>query len=382
MTLCTSTLGQWAINERRYLHQYPELSGQEYQTASYIRKWLQECQIELIDCEAPSVVGLLRGTDGRKTIALRADIDALPVTEEGEKPYLSKNPGVAHVCGHDGHTAILLAAAKWLSENRAEVKPNVLFLFQSSEEMLPSGAEALVRQGVMEDVDAVFGLHLWQPLEKGKIGISTGAMMASSDDVRIVITGRGGHGSMPHETIDPIYVAGQVIAAVQGIVSRRVNPIEPAVISICRMEAGTTYNIIPNQAILYGTLRAQSEKTRRLLAAELKQTIEALCEAWGAKGEVIVDWGTPPVVNDKAMSEYVATVVASHWGGEVLTHVEPVMGGEDFSYYLERKPGSFIFVGMGGEKSSFPHHHPRFDIDEDVIPTSTELLIQLVKHFS
>lgn len=382
MTLCTSTLGQWAINERRYLHQYPELSGQEYETAAYIRKWLQEWQIELIDCELPSVVGLLRGTDGGKTIALRADIDALPVTEEGEKVYLSQNPGVAHVCGHDGHTAILLAAAKWLSENRAEVRPNVLFLFQSSEEMLPSGAEALVRQGVMDEADAVFGLHLWQPLEKGKIGISTGAMMASSDDLRIVITGQGGHGSMPHETIDPIYVAGQVIAAVQGIVSRRINPIEPAVISICRMEAGTTYNIIPNQAILYGTLRAQSEKTRRLLAAELKQTIEALCEAWGAKGEVVVDWGTPPVVNDKAMSEYVASVVTSHFGGEALAYVEPVMGGEDFSYYLERKPGSFIFVGMGGEKSCYPHHHPRFDIDEDVIPTSTELLIQLVNHFS
>lgn len=382
MTLCTSTLGQWAINERRYLHQYPELSGQEYETAAYIRKWLQEWQIELIDCELPSVVGLLRGTDGRKTIALRADIDALPVTEEGEKVYLSKNPGVAHVCGHDGHTAILLAAAKWLAENKAEVRPNVLFLFQSSEEMLPSGAEALVRQGVMDEADAVFGLHLWQPLEKGKIGISTGAMMASSDDLRIVITGQGGHGSMPHETIDPIYVAGQVIAAVQGIVSRRINPIEPAVISICRMEAGTTYNIIPNQAILYGTLRAQSEKTRRLLAAELKQTIEGLCEAWGAKGEVVVDWGTPPVVNDKAMSEYVASVVTSHFGGEVLAYVEPVMGGEDFSYYLERKPGSFIFVGMGGEKSCYPHHHPRFDIDEDVIPTSTELLIQLVNHFS
>ena len=381
MTLCTSTLAQWTVNERRYLHQYPELSGEEYQTAAYIRKWLQQWQIELIPCESPSVVGLLRGTDGSKTIALRADIDALPVNEEGDKAYLSKNPGVANVCGHDGHTAILLAAAKWLSENRGEVRPNVLFLFQSSEEMLPSGAEALVRQGVVDDVDAVFGLHLWQPLAKGKIGISNGSMMASSDDLRIVITGYGGHGSMPHETVDPIFVASQVITAVQGIVSRRINPMEPAVISICRMESGTTYNIIPNTAILYGTIRAQSEKTRQLLVAELKQTIEAICSAWGAKGEVIVDWGTPPVVNDKEMSQYVAGVVANHWGEDVLCYVEPVMGGEDFSYYLERKPGSFIFIGMGGDKSSYPHHHPRFDIDEDVIPTGVELFIQLVKHF-
>lgn len=381
MTLCTSTLAQWTVNERRYLHQYPELSGEEYQTAAYIRKWLQQWQIELIPCEPPSVVGLLRGTDGSKTIALRADIDALPVNEEGDKAYLSKNPGVAHVCGHDGHTAILLAAAKWLAENRGEVRPNVLFLFQSSEEMLPSGAEALVRQGVVDDVDAVFGLHLWQPLAKGKIGISNGSMMASSDDLRIVITGYGGHGSMPHETVDPIFVASQVITAVQGIVSRRINPMEPAVISICRMESGTTYNIIPNTAILYGTIRAQSEKTRQLLVAELKQTIEAICSAWGAKGEVIVDWGTPPVVNDKEMSQYVAGVVADHWGEEVLCYVEPVMGGEDFSYYLERKPGSFVFIGMGGDQSAYPHHHPRFDIDEDVIPTGIELFIQLVKHF-
>ncbi|MFP3392688.1 M20 metallopeptidase family protein [Brevibacillus sp. SIMBA_040] len=381
MTLCTSTLAQWTVNERRYLHQYPELSGKEYQTAAYIRKWLQEWQIELIPCEPPSVVGFLRGTVGSKTIALRADIDALPVNEEGDKAYLSKNPGVAHVCGHDGHTAILLAAAKWLSENRGEVRPNVLFLFQSSEEMLPSGAEALVRQGVVDDVDAVFGLHLWQPLAKGKIGVSNGSMMASSDDLRIVITGYGGHGSMPHETVDPIFVASQVITAVQGIVSRRINPMEPAVISICRMESGTTYNIIPSAAILYGTIRAQSEKTRQLLVAELKQTIEAICSAWGATGEVIVDWGTPPVVNDKQMSQYVAGVVADHWGEEVLCYVEPVMGGEDFSYYLESKPGSFVFIGMGGDKSSYPHHHPRFDIDEDVIPTGVELFIQLVKQF-
>ncbi|ASJ55328.1 N-acyl-L-amino acid amidohydrolase [Brevibacillus formosus] len=381
MALCTPTLAQWAISERRYLHQYPELSGQEYQTAAYIRKYLQEWKIELLPCEPPSVVGILRGTDGKKTIALRADMDALPIVEEGEKPYLSKNEGVAHVCGHDGHTAILLAAAKWLSENRADVAPNVFFLFQSSEEMLPSGAQAIVRQGAIDDVDAVFGLHLWQPLEKGKIGINTGAMMASADDLRIVITGRGGHGSMPHETVDPIYVASQVINAIQGIVARCVNPIEPAVISICRMEAGSTYNIIPNQAVLYGTLRAQSEKTRQLLARELKQKIEALCSAWGADGEVIVDWGTPPVVNDESMSRFVADVVADQFGESYLTYVEPVMGGEDFSYYLERKPGSFIFIGMRGEKSRYPHHHPRFDIDEDVIPTAVELLIQLVKRF-
>jgi amidohydrolase len=383
MTACTTnSLTDWAIKHRRYLHEHPELSGVEHKTSAYIRECLTLLGIEVLDYKPPSVVGFLRGTGGGKTIALRADIDALPILEEGEKSYLSQNPGVAHVCGHDGHTAVLLAVAKWLAENRQEVKHDVLLLFQSSEEMLPSGAQALVEEGVMEEADAVFGLHLWQPLTKGTIGITHGAMMASTDDIRITITGRGGHGSMPHETVDPIYIAGQVITALQGIVGRRIDPIHPAVISVCKMEAGTTYNIIPNQAVLYGTLRAQSEETRRLAASEMKRTVEALCAAWGAVGSVEVDLGTPPVVNDAAMGRFVQKVAENTFGKDRVELIDPVMGGEDFSFYLERKPGAFIFVGMNGPKSAYPHHHPRFDIDEDVIPQAIELFIQLVRQFS
>lgn len=382
MTVCMAdSLASWAISHRRHLHENPELSGVEYKTSAYIRECLEQLGIEILEYAPPSVVGYLRGTDGRKTIALRADIDALPIQEEGEKSCLSKNPGVAHVCGHDGHTAVLLAAAKWLAENRQEIAHNVLFLFQSSEEMLPSGAQALVQAGVLDKADAVFGIHLWQPLAKGKIGITHGAMMASTDDIRITITGAGGHGSMPHETIDPIYVAGQVITSLQGIVGRKINPVHPAVISICKVEAGTTYNIIPNQAVLYGTLRAQSEETRQLVAAEMKRTVEALCAAWGAEGSVEVDPGTPPVVNDPAMSRFVQKVAANTFGSDCVELVEPVMGGEDFSFYLEQKPGAFIFVGMNGPKSAYPHHHPRFDIDEDVMPQAIELFIQLVRQY-
>ncbi|MED1852798.1 amidohydrolase [Brevibacillus borstelensis] len=381
--LCTPELAQWAVGHRRYLHQNPELSGVEFETGEYIKKCLQELDIEILDFPAPSVVGFLKGTEGKKTIALRADIDALPVLEEGEKDgYISKREGIAHVCGHDGHTAVLLAAAKWLSENRQEVKPNVLFLFQSSEEMLPSGAEKLVAQGAVDQADAVFGLHLWQPLEKGKIGITYGAMMASADDYRIVIEGKGGHGSMPHETIDPIYIASHVIGALQGIVGRRMNAIEPAVISVGKIEAGTTYNIIPNQAVMSGTFRSHSEATRRALAEEMKRTVEGICAAFGAKGTLEVDWGTPPVVNDKEMSQFVEQVVTEKLGSELLVHVDPVMGGEDFSHYLLKKPGAFVFVGMNGEKSAYPHHHPCFDIDEDVMPTAINLFIQLVKQFA
>jgi amidohydrolase len=380
-TAAAQSLAEWAVHHRRHLHQYPELSGQEFETCAYIRRCLEELQLEILPYQPPNVVALLRGTGGRKTIALRADIDALPVTEEGDKSYLSKNAGVAHVCGHDGHAAVLLAAAKWLSENRQQVKSNVLFIFQSSEEMLPSGAEALVKQGVVDQADAVFGIHLWQPLAKGKVGVAHGAMMASADDFRIEIEGKGGHGSMPHETVDPIYIASHVIGALQSVVSRRVNPIQPAVISVGKIEAGTTYNIIPNRAFLSGTLRAQSEETRRFMAAEMKQVVEGICASFGAKGTFEIDWGTPAVVNDKGMSRYVERVATETFGRENVVHVDPVMGGEDFSYYLERKPGAFVFIGMNGEKSRYPHHHPRFDLDEEVFPIAINLFVQLVRQF-
>ncbi|MFY0545017.1 M20 metallopeptidase family protein [Brevibacillus sp. H7] len=380
-TAAAQSLAEWAVHHRRHLHQYPELSGQEFETCAYIRRCLEELQLEILPYQPPNVVALLRGTGGRKTIALRADIDALPVMEEGDKSYLSKNAGVAHVCGHDGHAAVLLAAAKWLSENRQQVKSNVLFIFQSSEEMLPSGAEALVKQGVVDQADAVFGIHLWQPLAKGKVGVAHGAMMASADDFRIEIEGKGGHGSMPHETVDPIYIASHVIGALQSVVSRRVNPIQPAVISVGKIEAGTTYNIIPNRAYLSGTLRAQSEETRRFMAAEMKQVVEGICASFGAKGTFEIDWGTPAVVNDKGMSRYVERVATETFGRENVVHVDPVMGGEDFSYYLERKPGAFVFIGMNGEKSRYPHHHPRFDLDEEVFPIAINLFVQLVRQF-
>lgn len=380
-TILTEELTEWAISHRRYLHQHPELSGEEFETYKYIKRCLEELNIEILDYKQPSIVGYLKGTKGDKTIALRADIDALPIVEEGEKSYISKNVGAAHVCGHDGHTAVLLAVAKWLCENRHEVEANVVLIFQSSEEMLPSGAEKLVQQGVVDQVDAVFGIHLWQPLQKGKIGLCHGPMMASADDIRITITGKGGHGSMPHDTVDPIYISSHIIGALQSIVSRRVDPLQPAVISVGKIESGTTYNIIPNQAKMYGTVRTLTEETRQYISGELKKITEGICASFGATGELEYDWGTPPVINDKQMSQYAEKVIAETFGSQVVAELDPVMGGEDFSHYLQRQKGAFIFVGMGGENSAYPHHHPRFDIDEETIPTAINLFIQLVKQF-
>lgn len=373
------SLTKRAIEDRRYLHQYPELSGQEFETSKFIRNRLMELNIDILSFGPPSVVGLVKGSKGSKTIALRADIDALPIVEEGEKTYISKKPGIAHMCGHDGHTAILLAVAEWLSRN--EVEPNVVLIFQSAEEITPSGADLLIKQGILEGIDAIFGIHLWQGLEKGKIGLTHGPMMASIDDFEIDIKGYGGHGSMPHETIDPIYIASSLIQAFQSIISRSINPIEAGVITVGNVQAGTTYNIIPDSARLIGTIRALTPETVNIIQTKMVNLTEGICQAFGAEGKVRFIIGTPPLINDPNESKFVENIVCKEFGHEVFELVNPVMGGEDFSYYLQKKPGTFIFVGMGGEKSQYPHHHPKFDLDEDVFPDVIKLFIELVNHY-
>ncbi|QRG65684.1 M20 metallopeptidase family protein [Brevibacillus choshinensis] len=380
--LVEKELGEWAVRHRRHLHQYPELSGQELQTCRYIKGQLEELGIPLLAYEEPSVVGFVQGTDGSKTIALRADIDALPVMEEGNKPYRSKVPGISHACGHDGHTAVLLAVAKWLAEHRLEVKPNVLLIFQSSEERDPSGAVALLNQGVLDRVDAIFGIHLWQPLQKGKIGVCHGSMMAACDEFTVTIEGKGGHGAMPQETIDPIYIASQIIGGIQSVVSRSINPLQPAVVTVGRIEGGSTFNIIPNEAVMLGTARSLTEETRQRIYSHLQRMVEGISASYGAAGRMEYSWGPPALVNDRAKSRYAEKVIRERFGQSVYADdLEPTMAAEDFAYYLQRCPGAFIFVGMGGESSAYPHHHPRFDIDEEVIPQAIELFIELVQRY-
>lgn len=380
--MINDNLIQQAIKDRRYLHQNPELSGEEYETCKYIRTRLESLNIEILDYQAPSVVGYVKGTKGNKTIALRADIDALPITEEGDKPYLSTKPGVAHMCGHDGHTAILLAVAEWISQHTQEIEPNIVLIFQSAEEISPSGADQLIKQGVLENVDSIFGVHLWQGMDKGRIGLKPGSMMASVDDFEITIQGYGGHGSMPHDTVDPIFVVSHVIQALQGIVSRKLDPMVASVVTVGKIEAGTTYNIIPDSAKIIGTIRTLSPEVVHTIQSSMVQIVEGICSAFGAKGNVHFIVGTPPLVNDPKETEFVETIIRNTFGDEVFELVDPVMGSEDFSYYLQQKPGAFIYVGMNGEKSMYPHHHPKFDIDEDVFPEAIRLFVEIVKNYS
>jgi amidohydrolase len=370
-----------AIKDRRYLHQYPEVSWNEFETANFIKNRLEKLNISVLDYPLPHVVGYIKGAKGDKTIALRADMDALPVSEEGDKPYKSKNEGVSHACGHDGHMAVLLAVADWLSQNKNRISPNILFVFQPSEEAEPSGANDLVEKGVLNEVDAIYGLHLWQPLEKGKIGLTFGPMMAGSDDFTITIEGSGGHGSMPHETVDPIYISSHIIQALQAIVSRNTDPIQSNVISIGSIEAGKTTNVIPNTVTMKGTVRSFSMETFDYMERRIREVMDGICTSFHAKGELDYIKSTPPVVNYEEESLRVKQAVEQALGEDVFTEVAPVMGAEDFGNYLLHKPGAFVFVGMGGEKSQYPHHHARFDIDEDALRDAIQLLIQIVKDY-
>ena len=371
-------LKAWTIEQRRHFHMNPELSGQEYETAAYVKKQLAEFGIPLKDgFSAPNVIGWLEGTEGTKTIALRADMDALPMMEEGEKPYASKMPGVFHGCGHDGHTAILLGVAKWMSQNRHLVKNNIVFIFQSSEEASPSGAQQLVKEGILNGVDAVYGVHLMANLPIGKIGFATGFAMASSDDFDILIEGVGGHGGQPQDAVDPIYISTHLIQAFQSIVSRSLHPLQAGVISFGGVQAGNSYNVIPHEAKLQGTIRALTFEAAELMKNRTEQLTVSICESFGAKGHYTYIEGTPPLYNHPEACEYAKSVIEKTFGEDVFEPMEPTLGAEDFSYYLKEKTGAFINVGMKSDKSQYPHHHPKFDIDEDAIPAAIELMIQL-----
>ncbi len=371
----------WTIEQRRHFHMHPELSGQEYNTAAYVKEKLMEFGIPLdTRFSAPNVIAFFKGTEGKKTIALRADMDALPLQEEGDKPYLSTVPGVMHGCGHDGHTATLLGAAKWMSEHPQLIKNNIVLIFQSSEEASPSGAQQLVKEGILDGVDAIYGIHYMSGIPLGKIGFATGYAMASADDFDITIEGKGGHGGYPHETVDPIYIATHLIQAFQSIVSRNLNPLHPGVISFGGMQAGNSYNVIPEKVTLQGTIRALSFEGAELMHKKTAQLTESLCASFGAKSHYHFIEGTVPLYNHPKACEVAKEIIETTFGEGVFIEVEPVMGAEDFSYYLKEKTGAFINVGMKSDKSQYPHHHPKFDIDEAAIPAGIELMIELALH--
>lgn len=365
----------WMIEVRRYLHQNPELSHQEKYTARFIKEQLEQWGIETMSYTGKDVIGILRGAKPGKTVALRADIDALPVKEETGLPFTSNREGVMHACGHDGHTAILLTIARILSKYREVINGTIKLIFQHAEEVVPGGAKELVEAGIMEDIDAIFGLHLWQPVEKGLVATKPGPIMAGADAFFITINGKGGHGSMPHDTVDPVVVASHLVTQLQSVVSRFVNPVLPAVVSVGKIEAGESYNIIPDKATIAGTVRYFDPHIQQQIKARIRQMTEGACASFGATFDLNYVDGEPSVVNDERMNQIVREVASRMIGEDRVIEATPSMGGEDFAYYLTQKPGAYFFVGMGGEGSRYPHHHPKFDIDESVMPIGVRTLM-------
>jgi amidohydrolase len=318
---------------------------------------------------------LIGGMPGR-TVAVRADIDALPIQEENAVPYRSTTDGVMHACGHDGHTSMLLGLAQLLATHRDAVRGEVRFFFQHAEELAPGGAEEMIAAGVMAGVEVVIGVHLWSQLPTGQIGLLAGAAMAAPDTFTCTITGRGGHAALPHDSVDPIAVGAQVVTALQQVVSRQVNPLEPLVVSVTQFHAGTTDNVIPNSAMLSGTIRTFDATLRDQVPSMMERVIRGVCEAHGATFTFSVERGYRPVVNDPAVTAQLRGVVTRVFGGERLAAMTPLMVGEDFSAYQQHAPGVFAFIGSGNPQidSTFPHHHPQFDLDEAALTAGLQYL--------
>ncbi|RNB89825.1 amidohydrolase [Brevibacillus fluminis] len=371
------------VTWRRHFHQYPELSFEEVETPKKIAETLTELGIEVrTGVGGRGVVGIIRGGKPGKTVALRADFDALPIQDEKEAPYASKVPGIMHACGHDGHTATLLGVAKVLAEVREQLAGTVVLIHQHAEEVDPGGAIGMIEDGCLDGVDVIYGTHVGSMLPLGLVSSRKGALMAAADGFEVTIHGKGGHGASPHETVDSIIVATQVINQLQLLVSRRVDPLQPAVLSVGSFHAGQAGNVIADKAVFTGTVRTLDAEVRDLMEAEMRAVIEGVCKAHHAEAEFTYVRGYPSVVNHAVETELFMDIARRDLGADKVLESPPMMGGEDFAYYLQHVPGAFFFTGAGMEDpaANFPHHHPKFDFDERAMLIAGKLLLSLVHH--
>ncbi len=374
------------VDMRRHLHRHPELSYQEYETTEYIIEQLEELDIAVDRPLETGCVGIIEGgKSSQKVVALRADIDALPISEEGDhkRDFLSKNAGIAHCCGHDAHTANLLGAAHILSDLRDEIEGTVLLVFQPGEEKLPGGGRILCETGYLQQkgVDVIYGLHSYPGLEPGQIAVKEGPLMARPDEFKVEIVGKGGHAASPHEAVDPIVMASQVVSQLQTIVSRDVNPTEPAVVTVGKISGGSAHNIIPEKVELLGTVRTFAQETADMIKTRIEAIVKGVTEASGGEYTFDFDYGYPAVTNtDWATNNLVQ--VAQNILGEEQVHLldDPIMAGEDFAFYQQEFPGAFFFLGSGSKKtqSTYSWHHPKYNIDEECFLTGAALMASVV----
>ncbi|MGG0175605.1 M20 family metallopeptidase [Gottfriedia acidiceleris] len=366
------------IKWRRHFHQYPELSFHEEKTAQYVYDTLQSFgNLEISRPTKTSVMARLIGSQPGKVLAIRADMDALPIEEENTFEFASTNPGVMHACGHDGHTAMLLGTAKILTSLKDKIKGEVRFLFQHAEELYPGGAEEMVQAGVMDGVDMIIGAHLWAPMKLGTVGVAYGPMMAAPDTFYITVEGKGGHAALPHDTIDSIAIASQVVTNLQHIVSRNTDPLDNLVVSVTKFIGGTTHNVIPGSVEICGTVRSFNADLRKSVPDLMERIIKGITEAHGAQYKFGYEFGYRPVINDEQITKAIEETILEVFDEKTLDLMKPNMGGEDFSAFQQKAPGTFFYVGAGNKEKdiTYPHHHARFTIDEDALEIGVNLFV-------
>src|SRR5712691_11116090 len=376
------------IATRRDLHEHPELAFEEVRTSGIVAQRLRSMWLEVQTGVAKTgVIGLLRGgasKPGAKTIAIRADMDALPIHEQNDIDYRSTIDGKMHACGHDGHTSIALAVADILSKRRAELTGDVKFIFQPAEETI-GGAEPMVKEGAMQNVDSIIGLHLISSYPVGRVGVRFGSVSARADTFVVTVRGNGGHAAMPETTVDPIVIAAYITTALQTLISRETSPFSPAVITIGIVKAGTAFNIIPETAELHGTMRSFSKEHREKLLRRISELAAGVAGAMGATCDVKVFDGCPPCTNDESMTEVVQKAAVESVGTEKVDNGEEVMttGSDDMAYFLKAVPGCYFIVGANNPEkgAKYPHHHPRFNVDEDAMPIGVEVLTRAAIEF-
>lgn len=374
------------VEIRRYLHKNPELSYHEYKTTEYIIEKLGALDIPTDRPLDTGGVGIIEGEKlSKKVIALRADIDALPISEEGDhkKGFLSENTGVAHCCGHDAHTANLLGAAHILMDLKDEIEGTVLLVFQPGEEKLPGGGRLLCETGYLQKkgVDVIYGLHTYPGLAPGQIGVKEGPLMARPDEFKIEVIGQGGHAAAPHQAVDPIVMASQIINQLQTIVSRNVNPTEPAVVTVGKISGGTTHNIISEKVEMLGTVRTFSKDTADMIKDKIEAITKGVTEATGGSYSFDFNYGYPAVMNTDWSTQNLVNIAEQTIGKDNIVILDaPIMAGEDFAFYQQEFPGTFFFLGCGSEEadSTYGWHHPKYNIDENCLLTGAALMALLV----
>ena len=363
---------------RRHMHANPELSFEEYETSKFITSILEGLDgIEVSHPSGTSVVGRLRGKRPGPVIAIRADFDALPISEDTGLPFASKNEGVMHACGHDGHTSILLGAAKVLSGMRDDLQGEIRFLFQHGEETPPGGARGMIEGGAMDGVDRVIGLHLWSPIEIGTVMVNPTRVMAACDIFRIEVKGKGGHIGVPHEAVDPIAIGGQILGNLQHLVAREIDPVESAVVGVTGFNSGISVGVIPPTAVLTGGTNSFSPQVRDLIERRIGEIAAGVCAAHGATCDYEYTRIYDTVLNDPETAGVVDEVAARLFGRDAVRELPPIMPGEDFSFFGQQAPSCFVLLGAGNTAKGItaPHHDAKFDVDEDALAMGTRLFV-------